>query len=182
MAVVKDEHKQLEDRLIQRVEELEKAYRNKLKDFESKEASYLSTIEHLENKVRAANRSKKMLEVTQEKPILNVKCDFLDNTSGLNSQSINGLPANDTSMSKRRKIFDSKRSNRSISPNQPNNQVLSPLKPPAERTKQQTQSVAKKPTGTQNNEAPESQYPVQSVKSEISPMYRGSSHQESRQP
>lgn len=43
--------------------------------------------------------------------------------------STNGLPANDTSTSKRRtKIFEGRGSNKSISPNNTNNKVLSPIK------------------------------------------------------
>ena len=88
--------------------------------FENKESEYLSTIEVLENKVRIANKNKKMIEITQEKPNTSIRCDMLDNFSGANnanSRSISGMNPNDTSISKRRtKIFDSKRSNRSVSP------------------------------------------------------------------
>lgn len=76
---------------------------------------------------------------------------MLENISGVNNtnngHSINGLSPHDTSMSKRRtKIFDSKRSNKSVSPNNAatnNNQVLSPFKTANIEKPKQSQSVAK---------------------------------------
>lgn len=74
-----------------------------------------------------ANKSKKLIEVTQERPTSSIKTEPLENISQMSSQQIgssNVLPPNDTSK-RRTRIFDSKGSNNSISPN---NQVLSPLK------------------------------------------------------
>lgn len=74
-----------------------------------------------------ANKSKKLIEVTQERPTSSIKTEPLENISQMSSQQIgssNVLPPNDTSK-RRTRIFDSKGSNHSISPN---NQVLSPLK------------------------------------------------------
>lgn len=132
------------------MDEIEREYRKKMKSFESKEGEYLSTIEHLENKIRTINKGKKMISVTQEKPNISIRCDMLENISGVNNaHSINGLSPHDTSMSKRRtRIFDSKRSNKSVSPNpatHQNEQILSPFKAPTIDKPKQSQSIAKVP-------------------------------------
>ena len=97
---------------------------------------------------------------------------MLENLSGLNNaHSINGLSPHDTSISKRRtRIFDSKRSNKSVSPNpapHTSDQVLSPFKAPTIDKPKHSQSVAKAPEHRKiQTEAPESNYyPSTSVKS-----------------
>ena len=49
------------------VEEIEREFGARKREFQSKEQEYVRTIEHLENKLRIANKNRKMLEVTQEK-------------------------------------------------------------------------------------------------------------------
>lgn len=72
-----------------------------------------------------------MIEVTQDKPTSSVRTETAENMSILSSQqnfaSSSGLPANDTSK-RRTKIFEGRGSNKSVSPNNANNQILSPIK------------------------------------------------------
>lgn len=81
-------------------------------------------------------KNKKMLEVTQEKSNPPLQCNVLENISGVsNTPPIGTIPPLDTSK-RRTRIFDSKRSNKSVSPNQ----ILSPT---LIRAPNQTQSVSK---------------------------------------
>lgn len=129
------EHREAEAKMLGRVGEAEQKMLTRMNEFELREKEYVDWIHHLEIQLKEKSKSKKMIEVTQEKG----KKDSADSTINLDqnyssvqpkqganptssnfisSNHIAGNPNDSSKVNRKHRIFDnSSKQTSSISPN-----------------------------------------------------------------
>ena len=124
---VNKDYKEAEGKMMARLNEAEQRFMSRMNEFSIKEKEYVAWIHHLENQLKEREqRSKKMIEVTQEKVASrkeqsetnSILSNQIENYSSLNhnqQQRVSPLPNDTSKVQRKHRIFDNKGT--SASPN-----------------------------------------------------------------
>lgn len=124
---VNKDYREAEGKMMARLNEAEQRFMSRMNEFSIKEKEYVAWIHHLENQLKEREqRSKKMIEVTQEKVASrkeqsetnSILSNQIENYSSLNhnqQQRVSPLPNDTSKVQRKHRIFDNKGT--SVSPN-----------------------------------------------------------------